>query len=127
MIGSGFAVSAGLIALFFLGEVPRVREDILMNIPVVGSYWERSIAPEDNVSLLPCFAAATCFLSKDGFALCGGYILTNIVPHSPSKRPAVSMGSGESQILILAVDECIFDTWLSGEATRLYRIEATFC
>ncbi|EFW15944.1 hypothetical protein CPSG_07571 [Coccidioides posadasii str. Silveira] len=37
---------------FFLGDVPRVREDILMNIPVIGSYWERHIAPEDNGTLL---------------------------------------------------------------------------
>ncbi|QVM09608.1 hypothetical protein D8B26_004263 [Coccidioides posadasii str. Silveira] len=47
-IASGFGVAAGIFAVFFLGDVPRVREDILMNIPVIGSYWERHIAPEDN-------------------------------------------------------------------------------
>lgn len=60
MIGSGFAVSAGLFAVFFLGEVPRVREDILMKIPVIGSYWERSIAPEDNVSFSFVILFALC-------------------------------------------------------------------
>ena len=33
---------------------------------------------------------------------------------------------GKSQFLILAVDECILDTWLLEEATVLYRIEVTF-
>ncbi|EFE40001.1 hypothetical protein TRV_05296 [Trichophyton verrucosum HKI 0517] len=45
--------AAGIFAIFFLGDVPRIREDILMNIPVIGSYWDRSIAPEDNVRLFP--------------------------------------------------------------------------
>ncbi|OJD10447.1 hypothetical protein AJ78_08546 [Emergomyces pasteurianus Ep9510] len=49
-IASAFGVSAGVFAVFFFGEVPRVRKDILMNIPVIGGYWERSIPPEDNVS-----------------------------------------------------------------------------
>ncbi|EZF33024.1 hypothetical protein TMEN_4691 [Trichophyton mentagrophytes] len=40
--------ATGIFAIFFLGDVPRIREDILMNIPVIGSYWDRSIAPEDN-------------------------------------------------------------------------------
>ncbi|KAL1957541.1 hypothetical protein VTO42DRAFT_5767 [Malbranchea cinnamomea] len=47
-IASGFGVAAGIFAVFFFGEVPRVREDILMKIPVIGGYWERSIPPEDN-------------------------------------------------------------------------------
>lgn len=45
--------ATGIFAIFFLGDVPRIREDILMNIPVIGSYWDRSIAPEDNVRLFP--------------------------------------------------------------------------
>ena len=40
----------GVFALFFFGEVPRVRNDILQKTPIIGSYWKRPIAPEDNVS-----------------------------------------------------------------------------
>ncbi|KAK2785895.1 hypothetical protein FQN52_009184 [Onygenales sp. PD_12] len=47
-IASGFGVTAGIFAVFFFGEIPRVRKDILMNIPVIGGYWERSIPAEDN-------------------------------------------------------------------------------
>ncbi|KAM5483096.1 hypothetical protein McanCB56680_003154 [Microsporum canis] len=43
-----FGAATGIFAVFFLGDTPRIREDILMNIPLIGSYWERSIAPEDN-------------------------------------------------------------------------------
>ncbi|WEW59740.1 Autophagy protein 5 [Emydomyces testavorans] len=50
-IASGFGVAAGILAVFFLGDVPRVREDILMKIPVIGGYWERHIDPEDNISV----------------------------------------------------------------------------
>jgi hypothetical protein len=48
-IASGFGITAGLFALYFFGEVPRVRKDILTKTPVVGGYWERSIPAEDNV------------------------------------------------------------------------------
>lgn len=34
-----------------LGEVPRVRRDILQQIPGLDTYYDRRIAPEDNVSL----------------------------------------------------------------------------
>ncbi|OAT11869.1 hypothetical protein BDBG_17587 [Blastomyces gilchristii SLH14081] len=47
-IATAFGATAGIFAVFFFGEVPRVRKDILMNIPVIGGYWERSIPPEDN-------------------------------------------------------------------------------
>ncbi|KAK2746666.1 autophagy protein 5 [Myotisia sp. PD_48] len=50
-IATGFGIATGIFAVFFFGEVPRVRKDILMNIPVIGGYWERSIAPEDNICL----------------------------------------------------------------------------
>ena len=48
VIGGGFAGVAGVFALFFFGEVPRVRKDILSKVPVIGSYFVREIAPEDN-------------------------------------------------------------------------------
>jgi hypothetical protein len=45
---SAFGASAGIFALFFFGEVPKVRQDILMKIPVIGEYFHREIPPEDN-------------------------------------------------------------------------------
>jgi len=47
-IASGFGVAAGVFALFFFGEVPKVRNDILTKIPIVGEYWIREVPPEDN-------------------------------------------------------------------------------
>jgi hypothetical protein len=49
-IASSFGVSAALFAVFFFGEVPRVRKDILMKIPILGDYFDRTVPPEDNVS-----------------------------------------------------------------------------
>lgn len=47
-IAAGFGVSAGIFALFFFGEVPKVRNDILTKLPVIGEYWVKEIPPEDN-------------------------------------------------------------------------------
>ncbi|KIX02438.1 uncharacterized protein Z518_08379 [Rhinocladiella mackenziei CBS 650.93] len=47
-LASGFGVATGVFALFFFGEVPRVRKDILSKIPVIGDYWVREVSPEDN-------------------------------------------------------------------------------
>ncbi|KAJ9302162.1 hypothetical protein DTO271G3_1028 [Paecilomyces variotii] len=47
-VGATFGISAGIFALFFFGEVPRVRKDILQKVPVLGEYFDRSIPPEDN-------------------------------------------------------------------------------
>ncbi|RMZ86057.1 hypothetical protein DV737_g7, partial [Chaetothyriales sp. CBS 132003] len=47
-IAAGFGVAAGVFAVYFFGEVPRVRKDILQKVPVVGDYWVREVAPEDN-------------------------------------------------------------------------------
>lgn len=60
MINSGPSVGAltasvGVFALFFLGEVPRIRNDILRQFPFLDSYYDRRIAPEDNVSLFLVF------------------------------------------------------------------------
>jgi hypothetical protein len=49
-IAAGFGVAAGTGALFIFGEVPRVRNDILRQLPFFDTYYDRSIAPEDNVS-----------------------------------------------------------------------------
>lgn len=47
-IAAGFGVSAGIFALFFFAEVPKVRKDILVKLPVVGEYFVREVPPEDN-------------------------------------------------------------------------------
>ncbi|TQS38095.1 hypothetical protein Golomagni_01408 [Golovinomyces magnicellulatus] len=46
-----FGGVAGFFALFFFGDVPRVRKDIYEKIPVFGHYFEKKIPPSDNVSL----------------------------------------------------------------------------
>ncbi|KAK9312250.1 cytochrome b-c1 complex subunit 10 [Lipomyces starkeyi] len=38
----------GLGALFFLEPIPRVRNIILQKIPVLGSYWNRPVDPNDS-------------------------------------------------------------------------------
>lgn len=45
---AGFGVAAGIGAIFFLSDVPRVRIDIMQKLPIIGPYFEKSIAPEDN-------------------------------------------------------------------------------
>ncbi|KKK22118.1 hypothetical protein ARAM_006468 [Aspergillus rambellii] len=47
-IAAAFGVSAGVFALFFFGEVPRVRKDILQKLPFFDTYLDRTVAPEDN-------------------------------------------------------------------------------
>lgn len=51
-IAGGFGVAAGLFAVFFFGEVPRVRKDVLQKLPFFDKYLDRTIPPEDNVSSL---------------------------------------------------------------------------
>jgi hypothetical protein len=45
---AGFGAAA-LVALLFLAEdIPTVKRDIYQNIPIIGGYWKKEIAPEDN-------------------------------------------------------------------------------
>ena len=48
MTGGPFAVAFGVMGLFFVSDVPKVRHDILQKLPVVGTYFKREVAPEDN-------------------------------------------------------------------------------
>lgn len=48
MTAGAFGAAAGIFALFFFGEVPKVRNDILQKVPIVGPYFHREVAPEDN-------------------------------------------------------------------------------
>ncbi|KAF7504230.1 hypothetical protein GJ744_002552 [Endocarpon pusillum] len=47
-IAAGFGASAGIFALFFFAEVPKVRNDILSKMPFIGDYYVREVPPEDN-------------------------------------------------------------------------------
>ncbi|KAF1827285.1 uncharacterized protein K489DRAFT_406003 [Dissoconium aciculare CBS 342.82] len=47
-LAATFGASAGAFAIFFFGEVPRVKRDILSKVPVIGGYFVKEIAPEDN-------------------------------------------------------------------------------
>lgn len=43
-----FGVVAGTFALVFFAEVPRVSKDIMQRIPILGDYFVKEVAPEDN-------------------------------------------------------------------------------
>ncbi|KAF2398237.1 hypothetical protein EJ06DRAFT_558613 [Trichodelitschia bisporula] len=47
-IAGAMGASAGIFALFFFAEVPRVRMDIMEKVPILGDYFKVEIAPEDN-------------------------------------------------------------------------------
>jgi len=60
-----FGVAAGVGALFFFGEVPRVRRDILQQFPFFDQYFDRRLAPEDNVSfriLCRCYSLGSLLM-----------------------------------------------------------------
>jgi len=44
----GFGATALIAVGFLMEEVPVVRKDIFLNLPIIGSYWSREVAPEDN-------------------------------------------------------------------------------
>lgn len=48
MTAAGFGAVAGIFALFFFGDVPRVRKDIMQKVPIIGDHFVKTIAPEDN-------------------------------------------------------------------------------
>lgn len=43
-----FGGVAGVFALFFFSDVPRVRIDIMEKIPIIGARFKKEIPPEDN-------------------------------------------------------------------------------
>ena len=92
-MASGFGIAAGIFAVYFFGEVPRVREDILGKLPIIGGYWDRSIPPEDNVRLPPSRFSLpfvdSCRLWGRGWQLELHLLLTNW--HSHSKHPVRGM------------------------------------
>ncbi|KIN08181.1 hypothetical protein OIDMADRAFT_16530 [Oidiodendron maius Zn] len=45
---AAFGGVAGFFALFFFGEVPRVRKDILSKVPFIGSHFIREVPASDN-------------------------------------------------------------------------------
>ncbi|KAF2726933.1 hypothetical protein EJ04DRAFT_517565 [Polyplosphaeria fusca] len=47
-MAAGFGGVAGFFALWFFAEVPRVRDDIITKVPILGDYFVKEVAPEDN-------------------------------------------------------------------------------
>ena len=48
IMAGAFGVTAGIFALLFFDEVPRVRQDILRKVPIIGNYFVREVPPEDD-------------------------------------------------------------------------------
>ncbi|KAI9839323.1 MAG: hypothetical protein M1819_003318 [Sarea resinae] len=46
--GASFAGVAGIFALYFFSDVPRVRRDIMQKLPLIGEHFIREIPPSDN-------------------------------------------------------------------------------
>lgn len=47
-LGAGFGGVAGIFALFFFAEIPRVSQDILSKVPIIGEHFIHEVPPEDN-------------------------------------------------------------------------------
>lgn len=47
-LGAGFAGALGITAVFFFAEIPRMSQDVMQNIPILGDYFVKEIPPEDN-------------------------------------------------------------------------------
>jgi hypothetical protein len=47
-MGVGFVAATAVALLLFMEEVPPVRRDIFEKLPIIGGYWKREVAPEDN-------------------------------------------------------------------------------
>ncbi|PBP20347.1 hypothetical protein BUE80_DR008866 [Diplocarpon rosae] len=43
-----FGGVAGVFAIFFFAEIPKVRNDIMVNIPIIGQHFIKEIPPSDN-------------------------------------------------------------------------------
>lgn len=43
-----FLGTLGVAGIFFLSDLPKVRKDIMIKLPVIGPYFQREVAPEDN-------------------------------------------------------------------------------
>ena len=48
VMAGAFGVTAGIFALFFFDGVPRVKEDILQKVPIIGEFFVNEVPPEDN-------------------------------------------------------------------------------
>ncbi|KAI9720170.1 MAG: hypothetical protein M1812_002988 [Candelaria pacifica] len=48
MTAGAFGGVFGIFALFFFGDVPRIKRDILEKVPGIGNYFHKEIPPSDN-------------------------------------------------------------------------------
>jgi len=48
MTGGALATAAGIFAVFFFSDIPRVRKDIMQKIPVIGDHFVKEIPASDN-------------------------------------------------------------------------------
>jgi len=44
-----FGGVAGIFALFFFSEVPKVKKDIMQKVPIIGDWWRKEIPASDSV------------------------------------------------------------------------------
>jgi Ubiquinol-cytochrome-c reductase complex subunit (QCR10) len=47
-MAAGMGATALIALLFFAEEIPTVKKDIFQNLPIIGGYWVKTVAPEDN-------------------------------------------------------------------------------
>ncbi|KAI9054517.1 hypothetical protein LZ554_001674 [Drepanopeziza brunnea f. sp. 'monogermtubi'] len=43
-----FGGVAGVFAVFFFAEIPKVRNDIMVKVPIIGQHFVKEIPPSDN-------------------------------------------------------------------------------
>ncbi|SLM37542.1 Cytochrome b-c1 complex subunit 10, fungi [Lasallia pustulata] len=48
LTAASFGGVAGVFALFFFSDVPKVRKDIMQRLPLIGDYFIHEVPPSDN-------------------------------------------------------------------------------
>ncbi|CZT39808.1 uncharacterized protein RSE6_00018 [Rhynchosporium secalis] len=58
-----FGGVAGVFAVFFFAEIPKVRNDIMVNVPFIGKHFIKEIPPSDNIPRIRDFGS----MFQEGF------------------------------------------------------------
>ncbi|TVY14232.1 hypothetical protein LARI1_G006561 [Lachnellula arida] len=62
-----FGGVAGVFALFFFSDIPKVRNDIMIKLPVIGDHFVKEIPASDNVRI---WIVSFCiFISEGGLCM----------------------------------------------------------